>query len=176
MGNVERYGGDRGALAKASGTYGIVVGHNPDNGVTRVRLPSGAKKLLPSTCRAMIGQVAGGGRTEKPMLKAGAAYHKYKVKRNCWPKVRGVAMNPVEHPHGGGNHQHIGHPSTMSRMAPPGKGRSHRRPSYGSPEGCPEGRQGRRVRCARSRCVHWMQESLNHRPILMNAKPFTIKK
>jgi len=118
--NVERYGGDRGALAKASGTYGIVVGHNPDNGVTRVRLPSGAKKLLPSTCRAMIGQVAGGGRTEKPMLKAGAAYHKYKVKRNCWPKVRGVAMNPVEHPHGGGNHQHIGHPSTMSRMAPPG--------------------------------------------------------
>jgi len=118
--NVERYGGDRGALAKASGTYGIVVGHNPDNGVTRVRLPSGAKKLLPSTCRAMIGQVAGGGRTEKPMLKAGVAYHKYKVKRNCWPKVRGVAMNPVEHPHGGGNHQHIGHPSTMSRMAPPG--------------------------------------------------------
>ena len=68
----------------------------------------------------MVGQVAGGGRTEKPLLKAGSAYHKYKVKRNCWPKVRGVAMNPVEHPHGGGNHQHIGHPSTMSRMAPPG--------------------------------------------------------
>ena len=43
----------------------------------------------------MIGQVAGGGRTEKPMLKAGNAYHKYRVKRNCWPKVRGVAMNPV---------------------------------------------------------------------------------
>ncbi|KAK3410422.1 hypothetical protein EUGRSUZ_J02415 [Eucalyptus grandis] len=33
--------------------------------------------------------------------------------RNCWPKVRGVAMNPVEHPHGGGNHQHIGHASTV---------------------------------------------------------------
>merc|ERR1711977_437344 len=32
--------------------------------------------------------------------KAGRAYHKYRVKRNCWPKVRGVAMNPVEHPHG----------------------------------------------------------------------------
>lgn len=43
------------------------------------------------------------------------------VKRNCWPRVRGVAMNPVEHPHGGGNHQHIGHPSTVSRMAPPGQ-------------------------------------------------------
>ncbi|KAK9232116.1 hypothetical protein WN943_022359 [Citrus x changshan-huyou] len=42
-----------------------------------------------------------------------------RVKRNCWPKVRGVAMNPVEHPHGGGNHQHIGHASTIRRDAPP---------------------------------------------------------
>ncbi|KAL0714094.1 hypothetical protein Bca4012_021072 [Brassica carinata] len=58
-----------------------------------------------------------GGRTEKPLLKAGNAYqyHKYRVKRNCWPIVRGVAMNPVEHPHGGGNHQHIGHASTVRR-------------------------------------------------------------
>lgn len=54
------------------------------------------------------GIVAGGGRIDKPILKAGRAYHKYKVKRNCWPYVRGVSMNPVEHPHGGGNHQHIG--------------------------------------------------------------------
>lgn len=87
----------------------------------RVKLPSGAKKIVPSGCRAMIGQVAGGGRTEKPMLKAGNAYHKFRVKRNCWPKVRGVAMNPVEHPHGGGNHQHIGHASTVRRDAPPGQ-------------------------------------------------------
>ncbi|KAI5060839.1 hypothetical protein GOP47_0023344 [Adiantum capillus-veneris] len=69
----------------------------------------------------MIGQVAGGGRTEKPMLKAGNAYHKYKVKCNCWPKVRDVAMNPVEHPLGGGNHQHIGHANTVRRDAPPGQ-------------------------------------------------------
>ena len=40
-----------------------------------------------------VGIVAGGGRIDKPMLKAGRAYHKYKAKRNCWPKVRGVAMN-----------------------------------------------------------------------------------
>lgn len=78
-------------------------------------------QVVSSACRAMIGQVAGGGRTEKPMLKAGRAYHKYRVKRNSWPKVRGVAMNPVEHPHGGGNHQHIGHASTVSRWAPPGQ-------------------------------------------------------
>merc|ERR1711988_730131 len=55
------------------------------------------------------------------ILKAGRAYHKYKVKRNCWPKVRGVAMNPVEHPHGGGNHQHIGKASTVWRGASAGK-------------------------------------------------------
>lgn len=37
------------------------------------------------------------------------------------PQVRGVAMNPVDHPHGGGNQQHIGHASTVSRWAPPGQ-------------------------------------------------------
>jgi len=78
-------------------------------------------QTLPSTCRALVGVVAGGGRIDKPLLKAGRAYHKYKVKRNCWPKVRGVAMNPVEHPHGGGNHQHIGKPSTVKRNTPAGR-------------------------------------------------------
>ncbi|EDM15930.1 rCG59571, isoform CRA_b [Rattus norvegicus] len=58
---------------------------------------------------------------DKPILKAGRAYHKYKAKRNCWPRVRGVAMNPVEHPFGGGNHQHIGKPSTIRRDAPAGR-------------------------------------------------------
>jgi large subunit ribosomal protein L8e len=119
--NVEAKAGDRGTLARCSGDYAIVVTHNPEAGITRIKLPSGAKKVVPSTCRATVGQVAGGGRTEKPMLKAGRAYHKYKAKRNSWPKVRGVAMNPVEHPHGGGNHQHIGHASTVSRKAPPGQ-------------------------------------------------------
>merc|ERR1712228_752635 len=68
------------------------------------------QKVPDSRCRATVGVIAGGGRIDKPLLKAGRAYHKYKVKRNCWPKVRGVAMNPVEHPFGGGNHQHIGNP------------------------------------------------------------------
>lgn len=71
--------------------------------------------------RRVLGIVAGGGRIDKPMLKAGRAYHKYKAKRNCWPKVRGVAMNPVEHPHGGGNHQHIGHASTVRRDTSAGR-------------------------------------------------------
>ncbi|XVF18007.1 hypothetical protein REPUB_Repub10bG0174500 [Reevesia pubescens] len=119
--NVEHHVGDRGVFARASGDYAIIISHNPDNDTTRIKLPSGIKKVIPSGCRAMIGQVAGGGRTEKPLLKAGNAFHKYRVKRNCWPKVRGVAMNPVEHPHGGGNHQHIGHASTVRRDAPPGQ-------------------------------------------------------
>jgi len=119
--NLEEKTGDRGKLARASGNYATVIAHNPDTHRTRVKLPSGSKKVIPSANRAMIGLVAGGGRIDKPILKAGRAYHKYKVKRNCWPKVRGVAMNPVEHPHGGGNHQHIGKASTVWRGASAGK-------------------------------------------------------
>ena len=91
--NVEEKTGDRGKLARTSGNYATVVSHNVDAKRTRVKLPSGIKKVYPSSNRAMIGIVAGGGRIDKPMLKAGRAYHKYKAKRNCWPRVRGVAMN-----------------------------------------------------------------------------------
>ncbi|KAM7303041.1 60S ribosomal protein L8 [Ixodes scapularis] len=119
--NVEEKAGDRGRLARTSGNYATVIAHNPDTRKTRVKLPSGAKKVLPSANRAMVGIIAGGGRVEKPILKAGRAYHKYKAKRNSWPKVRGVAMNPVEHPHGGGNHQHIGKASTVRRDASAGR-------------------------------------------------------
>jgi len=119
--NVEEKTGDRGALGRTSGNYITIIGHSPDEGKTRVRLPSGAKKVVPSAARGMIGIVAGGGRTDKPLLKASRAMHKYKVKRNSWPKTRGVAMNPVDHPHGGGNHQHIGKASTISRYASQGQ-------------------------------------------------------
>jgi large subunit ribosomal protein L8e len=119
--NVEEKVGDRGSVARASGNYATIIGHKADEGMTRIKLPSGSKKLIASECRATVGIVAGGGRIDKPLMKAGRAYYKYKAKRNCWPKVRGVAMNPVDHPHGGGNHQHIGHASTVSRFAPPGQ-------------------------------------------------------
>jgi len=112
---LEEKTGDRGRLARTSGNYATVISHNPETKRTRVKLPSGTKKIMPSSNRAMVGIVAGGGRIDKPVLKAGRAYHKFKAKRNCWPKVRGVAMNPVEHPHGGGNHQHIGKASTVAR-------------------------------------------------------------
>lgn len=86
--NVEHRVGDRGVFAKASGDYAIVIAHNPDTGLTRIKLPSGSKKVVSSASRAMVGQIAGGGRLEKPLLKAGVAYHKYKAKRHSWPKAR----------------------------------------------------------------------------------------
>lgn len=108
-------------LGRTSGNYVTVIGHNPDEGKTRIKLPSGAKKVVKSNVRGMVGIVAGGGRTDKPLLKASRAKHKFAAKRNNWPRTRGVAMNPVDHPHGGGNHQHIGKASTISRAASRGQ-------------------------------------------------------
>lgn len=68
MSNVEEKTGDRGALGRTSGNYVTVIGHNPDEGKTRVKLPSGAKKVILSSARGMVGIVAGGGRTDKPIL------------------------------------------------------------------------------------------------------------
>ena len=78
--SVESKPGDRGKLARASGDFCAVISHNPDTDKTRIRMPSGLKKVVSSRSRAMIGIVAGGGRTEKPLLKAGRAYHKFKVR------------------------------------------------------------------------------------------------
>ena len=119
--NVEGKYSDRGEYARASGNYATIISHDSDSNRSRIRLPSGSKKTVSGDCRAMVGLVAGGGRIDKPLLKAGNAYWKYKAKRNAWPRVRGVAMNPVDHPHGGGNHQHVGHPTTVTRSAPPGQ-------------------------------------------------------
>src|ERR1700722_695023 len=79
--NVEEKYGDRGSLARTSGNYATVISHNLDDNKTRIRLPSGVKKLISSRCRATVGVVAGGGRIDKPLLKAGRAYYKYKAKR-----------------------------------------------------------------------------------------------
>ena len=140
--NVEEKVGDRGALARTSGNYATIIGHSAEDNKTRIRLPSGSKKTISASSRATVGIVAGGGRIDKPLLKAGRAFHKFKAKRNrygrfhaervragliwlspsfSWPRTRGVAMNPVDHPHGGGNHQHIGKASTIARSAVPGQ-------------------------------------------------------
>ncbi|MFB6136429.1 MAG: 50S ribosomal protein L2 [Halobacteriaceae archaeon] len=117
--NVESQPGDGGVFARASGVNATLVTHERDAAV--VQLPSGEVRRLSPDCRATIGVVAGGGRTEKPFVKAGNKYHKMKARGTKWPNVRGVAMNAVDHPFGGGGRQHPGKPKSVSRNAPPGR-------------------------------------------------------
>jgi len=117
--NVERQPGDGGKFARASGTSADLITHDRDAAV--VQLPSGEVRRLDPECRATVGVVAGGGRTEKPHVKAGKKYHKMKARGTKWPRVRGVAMNAVDHPFGGGGRQHPGQPKSISRNAPPGR-------------------------------------------------------
>jgi large subunit ribosomal protein L2 len=117
--NVEISPGDGGKLVRAGGSSATVVSH--DARKTVIKLPSGQFKTLDSSCRATIGIPAGGGRKDKPFLKAGKKYIAYRRKGKQYPVVRGVAMCAVSHPHGGGGHQHVGIPSSVPRGAPPGR-------------------------------------------------------
>jgi large subunit ribosomal protein L2 len=121
--NVELRFGDGGSIARTSGTYCTVISHAENK--TILSLPSGASKTLDSRCRATVGVAAAGGRIEKPFLKAGPRYHLMKAKPTKYPKVRGVAMNVVSHPHGGGNHPSVSRSTTVSRRLPPGKKVGH---------------------------------------------------
>ena len=117
--NLEKHPGDGGKFVRSSGTYASLITH--DVGKAIVELPSGELKAFNPHCRATIGVVAGGGRKEKPYLKAGNRHYATKSKGIKNVGVRGVAMNAVDHPHGGGNRQHPGRPTTISRHAPPGR-------------------------------------------------------
>ena len=117
--NVESRPGDGGKIAKSGGNSAMIDTRMGD--YVRVRLPSGTVKDLHAKCRATIGVLGGHGRSEKPLLRAGAAHHKAKARGKLYPTVSGVAMNPVDHPHGGGNHQAVHGPNSVSRNAPPGK-------------------------------------------------------
>lgn len=116
--SVEYVLNDGGKLAITAGGFCSIVNHRKESNQTVIRMPSGVKKVLPSDARAIIGLVSGSGVTEKPILKAGNAHYLYKSRGQIFPRVRGVAMNPVDHAHGGGNHQHIGAPSTIAKTAP----------------------------------------------------------
>ncbi len=116
--NVEAYPGDGGKFIRTAGTMGTIISRGQR---VVVEMPSGVFKSFNPLCRAAVGIVAGSGRGDKPFGKAGAKYHAYRSKSKANFRVRGVAMNPVDHPHGGGNHQHVGKPSTVSRNAPPGR-------------------------------------------------------
>ncbi|MEM3507071.1 MAG: 50S ribosomal protein L2 [Candidatus Bathyarchaeia archaeon] len=116
--NVEANPGDGGKLARASGSYALVVAHTQAG--TEVKLPSGKSIILDDNCRAMVGVVAGTGRIEKPFIKAGTKIYLMKSKGRKWPRVKGQAMVAASHPFGGGRHKHAGKPTTVSRHAPPG--------------------------------------------------------
>ncbi len=116
--NVELRPGDGGKIARSGGNSAIVEG--VIGGKVRVRMPSGSLKLLPGTCRATIGVLAGHGRSDMPLRTAGAAYYKAKARGKLYPHVSGVAMNPVDHPHGGGNHQAVHGPNSVARGTSPG--------------------------------------------------------
>lgn len=117
--SIELRPGDGGKLARSSGAYATVMAQIGDK--TLVRLPSKKIVELSSKALATIGVVAGGGRPDKPFLKAGKKFHWMKAKRRPYPRVRGVAMAPTFHPFGGGSHKRIGRPETVSRNAPPGR-------------------------------------------------------
>jgi large subunit ribosomal protein L2 len=121
--NIELRPGDGGKLVRTGGSYAILTGKSSTHAV--VTLPSGKQKTILLDARATIGMVAGGGRLEKPLLKAGNSYYKWRAKARKWPRVRGVAMNAVDHPHGGGSHQSESKPTTVSRRAPPGRKVGH---------------------------------------------------
>lgn len=116
---IERIPGDGGKLVRSSGAYGIVAAQLGEK--TVIKLPSKKDIEVPSNSLAVVGVVAGGGRMEKPFLKAGAKYYLMKARHRYWPKSRGVAMVPAVHPFGGGSHKRIGRPETVKRTTPPGR-------------------------------------------------------
>jgi large subunit ribosomal protein L2 len=116
--NVEKHFGDGGSLIKSAGSNATVFSHGPD-GVT-IKLPSGKFTTINPKNRAMIGTLAGGGVGDRPFMRAGVKWRRFRSKGHKYPIVRGVAQAAYVHPHGGGRHQHVGQSSTVSRNAPPG--------------------------------------------------------
>ncbi len=115
--NIEKNFGDGGKFVRAGGQSAVLV-NKKEKAI--VKLPSGKLKQLPLDARATIGVVAGGGRKTKPFVTAGAKWRAFKAKGKKYPRVRGVAMNPVDHPFGGSQH-HVGHSKSTSRHAPAGR-------------------------------------------------------
>ena len=116
--NLEVKPYDGGRLVRSAGTGALVVAHT--GAEVTVQLPSGDFKQFLATCRAQVGAVGGGGRRERPITKAGKKVWGTRSLARAPFKVRGVAMNPVNHPFGGGAHQHVGRPSTVSSGTWPG--------------------------------------------------------
>jgi large subunit ribosomal protein L2 len=108
--NLEIKKGKGGQLVRAAGTYAEIVGKEENSKYVLVKLPSKEVRKVLADCRATIGKVSN---SEAGLVRLG------KAGRSRWrgirPTVRGSAMNPVDHPHGGGEQKAgIGHPSPLS--------------------------------------------------------------
>lgn len=117
--NVEMKPGKGGQIARSAGTYVQLVGR--DQGYALLRLSSGEQRMVRSDCMASIGAVSNPDHSNVTIAKAG---------RNVWkgkrPSVRGVAMNPVDHPHGGGEGRTSGGRHPVTPWGKPTKGKKTR--------------------------------------------------
>ncbi|MDD5586575.1 MAG: 50S ribosomal protein L2 [Alphaproteobacteria bacterium] len=113
--NVEMRPGKGGQIARSAGAYVQLVGR--DAGHAQLKLGSGEVRIVPQECMATIGAVSNADHVNVKLGKAG---------RNRWlgvrPSVRGVAMNPVDHPHGGGEGRTSGGRHPVSRWGKGAKG------------------------------------------------------
>ena len=117
--NVELKPGRGGQMARAAGTYVQLVGR--DAGLAQLRMSSGEVRIVRTECMATIGAVSNPDQQNISIGKAG---------RNRWkgrkPSVRGVAMNPVDHPHGGGEGRTSGGRHPVTPWGKPTKGKKTR--------------------------------------------------
>ena len=124
--NIESLPGDGGKFVRTSGGFARVLSKSSKK--VKVLLPSKKEHSFSELCRATIGIVAGAGRTEKPILKAGIMRKKKSARGKLYPSVSGVSMNAVAHPFGGGG-SHKGKPTIAKKYAPPGAKVGMLRPS-----------------------------------------------
>jgi large subunit ribosomal protein L2 len=117
--NVEMKPGKGGQIARSAGAYAQLVGR--DQGMAILRLNSGEQRLVPGTCLASIGAVSNPDHGNTNDGKAGRS-----VWRGKRPHVRGVVMNPVDHPHGGGEGRTSGGRHPVTPWGKPTKGKRTR--------------------------------------------------
>ena len=117
--NIELKPGAGGKIARAAGAYAQYVGR--DGGYAQLRLGSGEMRLVRQECMATVGAVSNPDNANRKLGKAGRARH-----FGQRPEVRGVAMNPVDHPHGGGEGRSSGGRHPVTPWGKPTKGRRTR--------------------------------------------------
>ena len=117
--NVEMKPGKGGQIARAAGTYVQLVGR--DAGYALLRLSSGEQRMVRAECMATVGAVSNPDNKNIKLGKAGRS--RWLGKR---PSVRGVAMNPVDHPHGGGEGRTSGGHHPVTPWGKPTKGKRTR--------------------------------------------------